>query len=214
MKTETKERVTIQESTSVYNPHYYIEIDEIPAIHIYEDAFNSRAQAHNVAMSIYLKLHSTFKVILFFVLLIPALGFSQVSQEDSKTNYFVAGFQLGYSFKANLPTSGISIGYKFNKAYLSANTIIPLSSDATKPIGILFNAGYDVLEGLQPFVSYGYFSIGKVSEAYFKNTPDAFKNKWYAGAGVNYYFKSLPLCLTAQKQAKDFNLSLTLYKAL
>ena len=54
------DRVKMNKSTSVYNPHYYIEIDGQPAIHIYEDAFNSPAQAHNVATSFYFTLLNQF----------------------------------------------------------------------------------------------------------------------------------------------------------
>lgn len=132
---------------------------------------------------------------------------------EDKTNYVVMGFHAGYDFKISSPIAGLQVGYKLGNVFTSLNTLIPVTSNALSPKMIIANCGYNI-GSFQPFVSYGYHFIGKVTEAYFRHTVDAYTSGFHFGLGVSYYPVNLPLQFSIQKQGKEIISSLTLYKAL
>lgn len=140
------------------------------------------------------------------LLLLATQSFAQMTREE-KSTYAVAGFNAGYSKYA---TAGLELGVRTGNVYLSARQIISITSDATVPKIFTANAGYNI-GSIQPFVSYGWQTIGKEKEQLFK---DEFINGFRIGYGVSYYFKNFPLSITAQRQGKVNNIGIGIYKAL
>lgn len=144
------------------------------------------------------------------VIILLLLATSTFAQMTEKQTYAVAGFNAGYS---KYVTAGVELGLKTGNVYFSLNQIISLTSNATVPKVFTANAGYNI-GSLQPFISYGYQTIGGEREQLFKGTSDEFKNGFRLGGGMKYYFKNFPLSITAQRQGKQNNLSLGIYKTL
>lgn len=160
------------------------------------------------------------KVILSIVLLIPIFCFSQVKNDEHQSIYghsqneiyFVFGANTGFNFKIDRPQAQILLGYRIQNFYLSANMIVTTSFNATNPIVFPFNLGYNI-GAFQPFISYGWESVGAEAEQRFKGTPNEFINGWKPGYGLSFYFKQFPLSITAQRTGKINSLSVGVYKS-
>jgi hypothetical protein len=131
---------------------------------------------------------------------------------STKDNYLVLAGNVGYTFNINSVTGALQLGYRIKDFYISANMIVKVTQNALAPIIFPFNVGYNI-KGLQPFISYGFQTIGIEAETRFKNTKDEFINGWRVGGGVSYYFRQFPLSITIQQQGKQQNLSVGIYKA-
>lgn len=148
------------------------------------------------------------RIILIAAVLSATQTFGQLTTEDKQT-FTVAGFNAGYS--KNI-TAGLSLGVRTGNVYLSVAQIISLTSDATTPKIFTGNVGYNI-GSLQPFVSYGYQTIGKEREQFFKGTSDEFLNAWRLGYGLSYYFRNAPVSVTVQRQGKVNNIGVGMYKS-
>ncbi len=147
--------------------------------------------------------------LLIILLLCANICSAQMTREEKNT-YAVLGFNAGYS---KYITGGLELGLRTGNVYFSVNQIISLTSNGTIPKIFTANAGYNI-GGFQPFISYGLQTIGAEREQYFHGTQDEFNNGFRFGGGLKYYFKELPLSITAQRTGKINNLSLGIYKGL
>lgn len=138
---------------------------------------------------------------------------SQNKIDETKTNYPVVGFSTGYNVSHKSLNGGLHFGYKANKIYLSGDMFVPLARSVFVPFILTTNVGVN-LSQFQPFISYGYSTIGRESEQLFKGTQDEFVNGFRFGYGIRYYLRPFPLALNVQKQGKEFVSSLTIYKSL
>lgn len=151
--------------------------------------------------------------------LLPVIVFSQTIHASetqnlyghlSVQNYVIFGISAGYT-QSVAPTLAAQLGLRSGDLYISANFIKKISSGRTSPIIVLpISVGYNI-GSFQPFVSYGYQTIGKEAETLYEGTPQQFTNGWKPGFGLSYYYPLYPVYVTIQRQGKLNNISIGIY---
>lgn len=155
-----------------------------------------------------------FVTISFFSMIGLSAANAQVKKDVDKQNFATISFSAGYLSKAKVPSVSIpALGYKFNGVYLGFAPVIRLSSDRTKPFIFTFTGGYSK-GGLQPFISYSYYTVFSEAESALKEYGYDLKSEWKLGGGLRYFFNNVPLFLEAQTDKRETKFSITLYKSL
>lgn len=153
-----------------------------------------------------------FILYLFITTVIIEITPDPCKAQNKKTNYAVFSADLGYTTNIKDMTGGLHLGYRFKNVFVSSGMIIRIGQNAVAPLIFPFNLGYNI-GSFQPFISYSYESIGREAETRFKGTPNEFRNGFRPGAGLSYYFKTMPISLTAQRLGKQNNISIGIYQS-
>jgi hypothetical protein len=139
----------------------------------------------------------------FILVLLLLAGSAGYCQEDENYGYFNGN--VGYSFKAGSPTIAFEVGGNLGLISLGLTGMAATKHKSYEPIFIgAVKAGVNI-GNVQLFFAPSFQTIGAENEQYFQNTKYAFRNGYYLGGGVTYFYKHVSL--TAQQLGKEFNVN-------